>query len=437
MEPSPTAEQVRWFRSAAPYVHGHRGSTLVLMADGDALAHPHRNRMLHDVALLNSLGIRIVLCFGTRPQVTAQLQAEGITCEFHQGLRVTTEAMLPAVKAVAGSLRMEIEGAFSMGMPGSPMQGARTRVCGGNFVTARPAGVRDGVDLGFTGVLRRIDRKAIRQALDEGMIVLLPPVGFSPSGEVFNLSAEDVATFCATQLDADKLVVLTALDGIRNEQGALLREMTPEQAESALGSDTPESMQRPLRAAINACRGGVKRAHLVSFATDGTLLTELFTRDGCGTMITGEDYEELASASVEHVGGILQVIEPLEESGALVRRSRELLESEIDRFTVILRDGSVIGCAALYPFADAAAGELACIAIDPAYRDAGRARKLLARIEAQARAANLETLFVLTTEAQHWFLENGFAATSPDDLPGRRRELYNYQRNSKVFAKRL
>lgn len=437
MDSSPTAEQVHWFRSAAPYVHGHRGSTLVLMADGEALAHPHRNRMLHDVALLNSLGIRIVLCFGTRPQVTAELQAEGILCDFHQGLRVTTEAMLPTVKSVAGSLRMEIEGAFSMGMPGSPMQGARTRVCGGNFITARPAGVRDGIDLGFTGVLRRIDRKAIRQALDEGMIVLLPPVGFSPSGEVFNLSAEDVATFCATQLGADKLVVLTARDGLRDGDDKLLREVSPDQAEGLLDADTPDPLRRQVRAAITACRGGVQRAHLVSFANDGTLLTELFTRDGCGTMITGDDYEELATASVEHVGGILQVIEPLEEAGVLVRRSRELLETEIDRFTVILRDGVVIGCAALYPFADAAAGELACIAIDPGYRNAGRAEKLLARIESLARAAQIAELFVLTTEAQHWFLEHGFAAAAPDQLPGKRRELYNFQRNSKVFAKRL
>lgn len=433
MDKQDSSNQVHWFRTAAPYVHSHRDSTFVLMLEGGALAHPNRNRILHDVALLNSLGIRIVLSFGTRPQLNAALANTEGESAFHEGMRVTTEPMLQAVKAIAGSLRMEIEAAFSMGMPDSPMQGARTRICSGNFMSARPVGVRNGIDFGYTGMPRRLDRKAIRQALDAGEIVLLPPVGYSPSGEVFNLSAEDVSTFCATKLEADKLIVFTENDGVRDSDGDLMRELSPNDA----GKQLADASSRAISAAIKACRGGVKRAHLVSFRHDGALLTELFTRDGCGTMITAEEYESIEPASVEHVAGILQLIAPLEESGALVRRSREILETEIDRFSVIIRDGSVVACSALYPYPDQACAELACIAVDPRYRDANRAEKLLARTEKLARQQGIATLFALTTEAHHWFLEHGFKETSTDILPEPRRGLYNYQRNSKVLCKSL
>ncbi|MFW6342579.1 MAG: amino-acid N-acetyltransferase, partial [Halothiobacillaceae bacterium] len=171
--------------------------------------------------------------------------------------------------------------------------------------------------------------------------------------------------------------------------------------------------------------------------TVGALLAELFTRDGCGTLITAEAYERTRPATLDDIGGIVALIEPLEQAGVLVRRSREQLELEIDRFTVIERDGDVIGCAALYPDIEARTGELACLVIHPDYRGEGRAGRLLAFMEQQARKQNLASIFVLSTQTTHWFKERGFVPVALDELPVARQALYNFRRNSRIFRKRL
>ena len=430
---------VKWFRSAAPYIHAFRGRTFVVAFGGEVVDDGGFVELAHDINLLNSLGVRIVLVHGARPQVEARLHERNAVLRYVDGLRVTDADALACVKEAAGTVRVEIESLLSMGLANSPMAGARIRVASGNFVTARPMGVRDGVDLQHTGEVRKIDAHAIQQRLEQGEIVLLSPLGYSPTGEIFNLTLEDVATAAGMALKAEKLVFLMETRGVAGTDGELLKELTAQEAEKLLKPDhgMPEDVGFYLPCAVRACRNGVARAHLISRHVQGAILQELFTHEGVGTLITKDPVENLRPASIDDVGGIIGLIEPLEAEGALVRRSRELLEMEIERFVLLEHDGLLIGCAALYPFPDAQAGELACLAVHPDYRKAGRGEALLDYVQASAAKKGLHRLFVLTTRTAHWFLERGFVEAAIDDLPEEKRSLYNYQRRSKVYAKTL
>ena len=427
------------FRNAAPYINAHRERIFVIAFGGEAIADADFSSLIHDLALLHSLGVRLVIVHGARPQIEARLKSGGVQMQYHQGLRVTDTAALIAVKEAAGCVRVEIEARLSAGLANTPMSGMRLRVVSGNFVTARPLGVRDGVDFAYTGEVRKIDAEGIRQQLDRHNLVLLSPLGFSPTGEVFNLSAADVATMTAASLPADKLIFLTEDAGLRNGQRKAVRQLNLAQAQALLIGKRrlSEETRRDIEGAVSACLNGVRRVHLVNRRIDGALLKELYTRDGAGTLITAETYEGQREAVIDDIGGILELIAPLEQSSALVRRSREQLELEIRRFDVLERDGMIIGCAALYPFADESIGEIACLAVHPRYRAAGRGEMLLERLEQKAAELRLKQLFVLTTQTAHWFLERGFRAGAIKTLPVKRRELYNYQRNSKIFFKEI
>ncbi len=430
---------VNWFRHSAPYIKAHRGRTFVVTFGGEMAADARFPHFIHDVALLNTLGVRLVLVHGARPQIEEHLREHGIKTRYHNGLRVTGAAALACVKQAAGALRVEIEALLSMGVANSPMAGARIRVASGNFITARPLGVRDGVDFEHTGEVRRVDAQALQKALGDNAVVLLSPLGYSPTGEVFNLSAEDVATAVAVELRADKLLCLTEGQGLVDEKKHLIRQLTLSEAQKLLsGKRAPtDAVKRHLASAVQACQNGVRRAHLINRRTDGALLLELFTRDGIGTLVAGDAYEDTRAATIEDAGGILELIAPLEEEGVLVRRSRERLETEIGHFTVMERDGAVIACAALYPYPKEGVGELACLVVHPDYQDAGRGEALLEHMERKAKQQKVKQLFVLTTHAAHWFVERGFKAGDIKNLPVERQQLYNYQRNSKVLVKKI
>jgi amino-acid N-acetyltransferase len=431
---------VQWFRQAGPYINAHQGKTFVVLFSGEAVDSPQFSNLVHDLALLDSLGIRLVLVHGARPQVEQRLHEVGREMCYVNGLRLTDSEDLRYVKQAVGRVRIRIEAQLSMGLANSPMHGARLRVVSGNMITARPLGIRDGVDYGFTGEVRRIDDRAIRLWLDQGAIVLLSPLGYSPTGEIFNLSAEEVAIATAMALRADKLLVLCENPTLIDDKSQPIRELSPSDAERLLACVSPppsDETLRYLRQALRACRAGVRRVHLLSRQIDGALLLELFTRDGVGAMITAEVYEGLRPATIDDVGGVLELIRPMEEDGTLVRRSRERLEMEIERFIVLERDGAIIGCMALYPFPEEGVGELACVAIHPIYRNNGRAETLLGYIERQGRTQGLKQLFVLTTRTAHWFQERGFEAAEVGDLPVQKQALYNWQRRSRVFIKTL
>ena len=431
---------VQWFRQSSPYINAHRGRVIVVGIDGEAVASPEFPNLVHDLALLNSLGVKLVVVVGARPQIEQRLQDRGIELQYHGGLRITDGRALDCVKEAVGAIRVEVEALMSMGLANSPMAGFRIKVASGNFVTARPLGVRDGVDFQHTGEVRRIDVAAIRERLDEGAVVTIAPLGYSPTGEVFNLSAEEVALAVARDLKADKLVFLTEADVITSEDGELIREMSLAEAVSYVrerSADLSDAVLRLLDGLVLACRAGVQRVHLLNRHVDGALLLELFTRDGVGTLITADSFESVRPATVEDVGGVLELIQPLEREGVLVRRSREVLETEIGHFTVVERDGMIVATAALYPHPAEAMAELACFAVHPQYRGGERGDRLLRQVEREARGQGLTHLFVLTTRAAHWFRERGFEPASLEALPVAKRELYNLKRNSKVFLKTL
>lgn len=429
---------VDWFRSSAPYINAHRGKTFVLMLGGEALETDNFQHIINDIALLNSLGVKLVLVHGVRPQIQKQLDLHGHTSQFADDLRITDDKSLTLIKQAVGAVQIELQARLSMGLTNSPMQGAAIRTVISNVVTAQPIGIKDGIDFCHAGKVRKIDVVGIRTQLAAGAIPVISPLGYSVTGEVFNLLAEEVATQVAVGLQADKLIGFCSNIGVLDEQGQVITELLPEQAQQHVDLLEQEAGQasgtlRFLRAALAACKAGVARSHLISYYEDGALLKELFTRDGVGSQIVKESYEKIRTATIDDIGGLLELIEPLEQQGILVKRSRELLENEIEYFQIVERDGMVIGCAALYPFADEKMGELACLVSHPEYRRSARADNLVAHIERKARKLGLESVFVLTTQSIHWFRERGFEFADLSQLPAAKKELYNLKRNSRIL----
>lgn len=432
-------EFVQWFRSAAPYIHSHRGKTFVLHFGGELIDSPVFPHLIHDIALLNSLGIRLVVVYGARPQIEALLEKQNIKPRLVNGLRLTDSAALEIVKQVAGTLRIQIEALFSMGLPNSPMAQARVKVSSGNFITAKPIGIINGVDLLFTGSVRRVDTDLIKHNLQNQEIVLIPPLGYSPTGEVFNLSSVELATQVAISLQADKLLFLMAEEGRKDEAGNMIEHLSQDQAQLLLqGKDLSDgSSYLQLSHGLQASKKGVARIHFINQSVDGSLMQELFSRDGIGTLLSTGPYDDLRQATIEDIGGILELIQPLEEDGIMVRRSREKMEMDISDYTVLMRDDAVIACAALHVYQEEAAAELACLVVHENYRKQSKGEELLLKAENDARKRGMKKLFVLTTHAVHWFLEQGFVEATIDDLPVAKKQLYNYQRNSKVLIKEL
>jgi amino-acid N-acetyltransferase len=429
---------VQWLRSVAPYVHAFRGKTFVVAFPGELVTAGALPVLAQDLSLLVALGIRVVVVHGSRPQVAEQLALRNVEGRFHNGVRITDTAALECAKEAAGELRLDIEAAFSQGLPNTPMAHAAIRIISGNFVTARPLGVIDGVDLELTGMTRKIAAETIHAILATDSVVLLSPLGFSPTGEVFNLTMEDVAVSAAIALHADKIIFITETMMMKDEGDVEIRELSSHQAEAVLQAGfLPTDAAFYLQHSIKACNNGVPRAHILPFEMDGSTLLELFTHDGVGTMISHENLESLRQATIEDVGGIIKLIEPLEADGTLVKRGRELIEREIDNFSVIEHDGVIFGCAALYPFPAEKMAEMACLTVNPEVQAQGDGERILKHMENRARALGIKQLFVLTTRTSHWFKKRGFIPATVDALPRDRQHMYNWQRKSQVLIKPL
>ncbi len=436
---------VPWFRTVAPYIHAYHGKTFVVAIAGELIAAGKLPSFAQDLAILQAMGIRLVLVHGFRPQVTEQLRSKGHESKFSHGLRITDDLALDSAQEAAGQLRFEIEAAFSQGLPNTPMANAIVRVVSGNFLTAQPVGIVDGVDFVHSGIVRKVDAAAMRSAIDMGAMVLLSPFGFSPTGEAFNLTMEDVATSTAIALQADKLLFVTEVPGVHEDQAdpqsAIDTELVLADAERLLASlplpNDPSDTAFYLRHCIKACRGGVERSHILPFAIDGALLMEVFTHDGIGTMVVDEKLESLRQASADDIGGVLQLIEPFERDGTLVKRDRTEIERDIANYTVIEHDGVIFGCAALYPYPEKKTAEMAAFTVSPQVQGQGDGERILKRVEQRAKALGLESIFVLTTRTMHWFVKRGFVHVEADWLPEARRRKYNWDRRSQVYAKKL
>ncbi len=439
---------VPWFRSVAPYIHKFRHQTFVVGLTGEAIASGKLSSIVQDLAMIQAMGVKIVLVHGFRPQVNEQLAAKGHEAQYSRGVRITDSVALDCAQEAAGQLRYEIEAAFSQGLPNTPMAGARVRVISGNFLTARPVGIVDGVDFKHSGLVRKVDVSGIRSALDMDAMVLMSPFGFSPTGEAFNLSMEEVATRVAIELKADKLIFMTEVPGIRMDPTGPADETNPIDTELPLATarrmlaelPTPEQPTDTgfyLQHCVHACEHGVERSHILPFAIDGALLLEIYVHDGIGTMIIDEKLEELREATPDDVAGIIQLIEPFEKDGTLVKRSRTEIERDIAHYTIIEHDGVIFGCAALYPYPRARTAEMAAVTVSPKSQGTGDGEKLLKRIEQRAKAQGLDSLFVLTTRTMHWFIKRGFQPVDPDWLPEARKAKYNWDRKSQVLVKKL
>ncbi len=426
----------------------HRGKTFVVGIAGEAIAAGKLQHLAQDLALIQSMGVKIVLVHGFRPQVNEQLLAKGHTPQYSQGIRITDSVALDCAQEAAGQLRYEIEAAFSQGLPNTPMAGSTVRVISGNFITAMPVGIVDGVDFQHSGLVRKVDVAGITQTLNMGALVLLSPFGFSPTGEAFNLSMEEVATSVAIELQADKLLFMTEIAGLR------LRPTEPESEDNPIDTELPLAaaeqllLQLPspfvptdtafyLQHCVKACKEGVERSHILPFSVDGALLLEIYVHDGIGTMVVDEKLEELREATPDDVGGILQLIEPFEKDGSLVKRSRNEIERDADHYSIIEHDGVIFACAALYPYPEAKTAEMAALTVSPHSQGQGDGEKILKRIEQRARATGLQSIFVLTTRAMHWFIKRGFVQMDPDWLPEARKRKYNWDRRSQVLMKKL
>ncbi len=429
-----TSDYARWFRGSTPYISAHRNKTFVVLLPGEALAHTNLTNIVHDLALLHVLGVKLVLVHGARPQIDTALAGEAL--RFHGHRRVTSPEAMEKVAGVAGALRARLEALFSTGLPNTPMHNVDIPVVSGNFVTAQPVGILDGVDHECTGLVRRVQRGRVQATLEAGAVLLQSPIGYSSSGQVFNLAAEELAAELATQLNAEKFIVFDDFI-VTGQDGARVSTLTPVTLEQALEDHPPERQNR-LRALIRAVRGGVRKAQLVNFEQDGALLAELFTAAGVGTQVLEEQRQPIREAVERDVPEIVEVLRPLEQAGVLVRRERDGLEQDIDRFLVAELDGIVVGCCAVYPYG--AQAELACVAVHENYRglaSGSLGEALLAAAEERARQAGAQSLFVLTTQTQDWFREHGFDDAAPDSLPDEKQSLYNWQRNSAVLSKAL
>ncbi|RQP22126.1 amino-acid N-acetyltransferase [Piscinibacter terrae] len=436
---------VPWFRSVAPYIHAHRGKTFVVAIAGELIAAGKLSTFAQDLALIHAMGIKVVLVHGFRPQVEEQLAAKGHVSRFSHGMRVTDPVALDCAQEAAGQLRYEIEAAFSQGLPNTPMAGSQIRVVSGNFITARPVGIVDGVDFQHTGLVRKIDAPGIRRAVDFGALVMLSPFGFSPTGEAFNLSMEDVAASTAIALQADKLIYITEVKGIpldpSDPDSDIDQELALADAEKLLASlpnpTQPTDTAFYLQHAVKAGKNGVDRVHIVPFSVDGSILMESFTHDGVGTMIVDEKLESLREATSDDVGGVLQLIEPFEKDGTLVKRDRTEIERDIGHYTVIEHDGVIFGCAALYPYPEARTAEMAALTVSPHVQGQGDGERILKRIEQRAKSMGFDSIFVLTTRTMHWFIKRGFQQVDADWLPEARKRKYNWDRRSQVLVKKL
>jgi len=428
--------QLENFRQAMPYIYAHRSKTFVVYISDALLAKENTASLIHDLALVHTLGVKLVLVLGLRSFIDKKLGKQSASL-FENNWRITDARSLGAIKEVAGSVKTDIEALFSIGLINTPMSGMKLNVVSGNYVRAKPVGIRNGVDYQHTGEVRNIVADEIQKQLDANNIVLMLPLGYSKTGDIFNLTSIEVAKHTACALQSEKLIIMLNKYKAPSNKKQSDNHYNIHEAKELVKKlqKSKQQVKGYLDVAIQACLENVKRVHLLDASKPGALLEELYTLDGVATLVTAETYDEIRPATINDVGGITELIQPLIDKGALVQRTREQLELEIENFDVIERDGMVLACGALNIFTEENAAEVACLAVHPEYQSNGRGSKMLAHLEKKSAAAEINLLFVLTTQTSHWFREHGFKTTKIESLPMKKRSLYNYQRNSKAYSK--
>lgn len=415
------------FRNAAPYIYAHKGHVFVITLPADFIQNEQFPSLVQDLALMQTLGAKLVLVHSVE---TGMLKTKRTST-------VIDKAQLTRLQHAIGEQRAVIESLFSTGLINTPMAGMKLTIVSGNFVHAKPKGIVAGTDQQYLGEVRRIDAQAIMQQLQQGNIVLLPSLGYSPSGECFYVDGHEVATTAAESIPAEKLIFIMNENTLQDSRKKRIKFLTLNKAQALLKrrKSLDAQVRRYIEYAINACLSQVQRVHLLSVNVAGALLQELYSHDGAGTLISAERYDDIHPATIEHVGGIITLIKPLEEQGTLVPRTRDQIELDIHQYDVIERDGFVIACGSLHPIKEKNTGEIACLAVHPDFQKEGYGSRLLQHLEEKAWSTGIHKLFILTTKAVHWFPEHGYKKSNIKDLPIAKQKSYNYQRNSQIYIK--
>jgi len=429
---------VQLFRSIAPYIHSFKSKIFVICISKKEISDKKFNNLIHDIALLNALGIKIIVTYNAMSGIETQLKIRNHQLKYSKGIPITDEIVLDCAKRAIGEYRLNIEASFSTNLPNTPMTNSKVRVVSGNFVKAKPLGVYDSVDFNKTGVVRKIDTDNIIKILESGAIVLIPPLGFSETGDAFNLSCDQLAVSIASELKSEKLIFTIDKDFLPKKNDSKFCEISHEKINYILNESVlHEGSARLISQSTIANENGVERVHLIPLDDDGEILLELFTHDGIGTMLVKDKLDFVRSATLDDVSSILSLIEPFEKDGTLSSRSKLLIERDIKNFSVLEHDGIIYGCAGLYEFPEEKIGEIACLIISSNYQEKGEGKKLLNYIEKIAKSKKLKKLFALTTRTEHWFLKNQFKEAKPNQLPKQKINKLTKNRNSKILIKIL
>jgi amino-acid N-acetyltransferase len=425
-------------RQVSPYFLQHRNSLFVIHIEGEAIEPPGFQNLARDLILLAAVGIRIIVVFGADRQITSRLTANNITLREVSDTIVMDLECMAHIREVVGAMRLSIESNFSYVRDGAPMKmGAMTKISSGNFISAKSKGIVEGRDMMFSGDLRSLDAKGISESLDRGEIVLIPPVGFGSSGELFNLDSQTLAYEISANFQSEKLIFLHEEEGIFCE-GNIVRQMSVGKAELDLADGKiGGGLAKYLPIGAQSCRKGVARVHFISYLSDGAILRELFTRDGVGTMLSDVPFDNLRPAMQVDVLEILELITPMQEQGILLARTYDSLLKDLDDFIVIIREDTVVATAALHQYKGTQQGEIACVAVHQDYRGDEFGDMLLSELELRAGSCEVSELFVLTTHAIDWFEERGYTLGAKTDLPKARLGTYSDSRNSVILTKKL
>ena len=433
---------VQNFRLSAKYINQFNQNIFVIALSGYVFNESQFEKIAQDINLLHSLNIKVILVYGARPQVESILIKNKIPVRLVKNMRVTSNAALKHVIEVNGAIRIKIEATLST----IKSMSEGMHLSSGNFLTAMPVGIVDGIDMESTGKIRGVDVEAIKNKLNHHEIVIVSPIGYSPIGQIFNLSYEQTAANIAAAINADKLIYYVDANGILNERGELIPELTSEKAHKLIShieeKPSSESAQNLsyddfniLKSSLFAIENKIKKVHLINRHIDGSLIEELFTEKGSGTILTELALENFRKATEGDIKDIYRILFPLEKRKILIERDLTQIKEMINQFYVLEHDKKFIGCVSLNSFKESL--ELASFSIEPKYQKLGFGKKLLKFCELEAKKLKYDEIFILTTQSEHWFAENEFKEKSKELMPTFKKETYQSERNSKYLTKKL
>lgn len=433
-------EVAGFIREVFGYMDRFKGQLFVLKIDDSLMDHPLFPVLMRDIALLHKAGIRIIIVPGTRKSIDAQLKAWEIESKFHSGIRLTSEEALPLIEQASLGVAQRIMSHLTA----SGLSGIQ-----GNWVLARSLGVINGVDYMRTGKIERIQRDLLEQLMNEKFVPIIAPIGWNKIGHAYNISSTELATELCKYMKVGKLFFIGNQDGIKlgglvtgkntkylePTDNGLISAMDVDQAKELLelNSDTLGFAQMDyLMNAINACKAGANRVHLLSGEFQGSLLQEVFSARGDGTMVYANQYSSIRPASMEDIPDILRIMQDYIDKGFLVPRTQESISEKLKDYVVYSIDNSIHGCGALHEFEDGMA-EVAGIAVGANYRKSGIGDAIVRHLISVGQMKGYKKLFLLTTQALDWFYQFGFEDGTVDELPKSKREHYNQKRNSRIL----